>query len=181
MPDFRYIFPPAVVLIAAGLTCTATGALAANGPDLVAYFASTNGLMSYGRYNDIRIGVKNIGNRATPSGTCIRLELTVSYATIASWTAMNAFRACDGNAFAGKGVAGCQATESNKLVCEWDGLGPKDLPGDNVYTNDAWEMTVSLWPTRAGGTSFKLQADRPNRITETGSETNVSVIPMTIR
>jgi len=137
--------------------------------------------MSYGRYNDLKIGVKNIGNRATPNGTCIRLELTVSYATIASWTAMNAFRACDGNAFASKGVAGCQATESNKLVCEWDGLGPKDLPGDNLYTNDAWEMTVSLWPTRSGGTSFKLQADRPNRITEAGRETNVAVIPMTIR
>jgi hypothetical protein len=168
-------------LTAVVLACICSGALAADGPDLVAYFSGSNGMMSFGRYNDLQIGVKNIGNRATPSGTCIRLELTVSYANISSWTAMNAFRACDGNAFANKGVAGCQATESNKLVCEWDGLGAKDLPGDNVYTNDAWEMTVSLWPTRGGGTSFKLEADRPNRIREVGRETNVAVIPMTIR
>ncbi len=168
-------------LIATATLLGTSSIAAADGPDLVAYFKNTSGIMRLGQFSDITIGVKNIGNRATPSGTCIRVELTISYARIDSYSSMNVSRACDGNRFAARGVAGCQITDSNRLVCEWDGLGPKDIPGDNYYPRDAWEMTISVYPTRRGGTSFKVQADRPNRIREDGRETNIGIIPMTIQ
>ena len=168
------------LLLTAGLFGSSSGALA-DGPDLVAYFKNTNGIMRMGQPHTFVIGVKNNGNRATPSGTCIRVDLTVSYSRISSFSSMGTGKSCDGNSFALQGRAGCQITDSNKLSCEWDGLSAKDLPGDSVYSNDAWEIEVTVTPTRTGGTSFKVEADRPNRIREDGRETNIGVIPMTIR
>lgn len=167
------------IYLAAGLIGISSTAVA-DGPDLVAYFKNTNSTMRLYRFSDITTGVKNIGNRVTPSGTCIRVDLTISNAKIDSMTGMNAFRACDGNSFASQGVAGCQIRSETSLRCEWDPLGPKDIPGDTVHSNDEWELQVSIYPNRRGGTSWKVEADRPNRIREDGRETNIGVIPMTI-